>query len=300
MIGARRDREVEDRAALVAGQVGVLHQAVGAGEVDRLGLQVGLALARSTAGVVHGDAGVLLLERLRSRPGRTSFGTSSRSRSASRSPYRPPGSAASRAGRWPVCCNESGSLAKFAPSARPWPSFRTKVRKLLSAGALGGVGLLRVHDDPGRRRDRVRVGAGFVQRAVRQVGGDRRRTDGRGRARQARVDERAGRVLDRRELQVRRLGVAEVDVADGAVRARDDLGDAGVALAGLEARGDGPPPELFELLPQAARTRAGTASATMVRRTRDVRVVAVKGVPFRRWALMSTLRTKGGSPDTGT
>ena len=48
-----------------------------------------------------------------------------------------------------------------------------------------------------------------------------------------RLDELAGLVLDVGELQAGGLGVGEVDVADGARRSIDDLGDAGVALAGL-------------------------------------------------------------------
>src|SRR5205085_4280682 len=47
------------------------------------------------------------------------------------------------------------------------------------------------------------------------------------------LDVLPGLVLDLGELEVGRLGVGEVDVADGAVGAADDLGHTAVAVAGL-------------------------------------------------------------------
>jgi hypothetical protein len=55
-------REVQELAALVLGVVLLLHQAVGAGEVDELLLEVGAALAGAAAAVGHRGVGVGVLE----------------------------------------------------------------------------------------------------------------------------------------------------------------------------------------------------------------------------------------------
>ena len=75
-----------------------------------------------------------------------------------------------------------------------------------------------------------------VDRVVREVGVDLGRGDRSRRAVERRGDEGAGLVLDRREREARCLGVAVVDVADGAVGRLHDLGDARVALTGLRVR----------------------------------------------------------------
>src|SRR5581483_2583083 len=58
------EREVQECTARVLGKIRGLRQRVGAGEVDQLALEVGLALAGAATRVVDRHAGVLLGERL--------------------------------------------------------------------------------------------------------------------------------------------------------------------------------------------------------------------------------------------
>ena len=76
--------------------------------------------------------------------------------------------------------------------------------------------------------------AGRVERVVGEVGVDRRTVDGGRRHRRASAATNLPALfLIEREAQPGRLGVGEVDVADGTGGVLDDLGHAGVAVPGL-------------------------------------------------------------------
>src|SRR4029079_11909312 len=95
--------------------------------------------------------------------------------------------------------------------------------------------LLRIGDDPGLGSDRIGVVAVRPTEEEGQVVVDLRALCRSGGGVERRVDVLAGLVHHRGERQVVGLGVAEVDVADGAFGRRDDLGDTAVAVTGLRA-----------------------------------------------------------------
>src|SRR5262249_24536564 len=111
------------------------------------------------------------------------------------------------------------------------------IQERLERRGLRRVRIFLVGEDPRRRRDRVGGGARRVQRVERQVLVDLRLADGGRGPFETRGHELAVLVLHGRELQLQRLRVREVAVADTPVGALDRLPYTRIALARLLVRG---------------------------------------------------------------